>query len=101
MELDHAMILDGLNYTKSKPGNPGRMELVEMYGEKSGKKINDLVFYYVYGLFKIAVIVQQIYFRYDKGLTTNEKFKDLNKMTNLMCTIGWQSIQKNKIENLF
>lgn len=101
MESDHAMILDGLNYPTSKPGNPGRMELVEMYGEKSGKKINDLVFYYVYGLFKIAVIVQQIYFRYDKGLTTNEKFKDLNKMTNLMCTIGWQSIQKNKIENLF
>jgi len=101
MESDHAMILDGLNFPTSKPGNPGRMELVDMYGEKSGKTINDLVFYYVYGLFKIAVIVQQIYYRYEKGLTTNEKFKDLNKMTKLMCTIGWQSIQKNRIENLF
>ena len=101
MESDHAMILDGLNYPTSKPGNPGRMDLVDMYGEKTKKKINDLVFYYVYGLFKIAVIVQQIYFRYDKGLTTNEKFKDLNKMTKLMCAIGWQSIQKNRIENLF
>ena len=101
MESDHAMILDGLNFPTSKPGNPGRMELVDMYGEKSGKTINDLVFYYVYGLFKIAVIVQQIYYRYDKGLTTNEKFKDLNKMTKLLCTIGWQSIQKNRIENLF
>ena len=77
------------------------MELVKIYEEKNKKKINDLVFYYVYGLFKIAVIVQQIYYRYDKGLTSNEKFKDLNKMTQLMCTIGWQSIQKNRIENLF
>ena len=101
MESDHPMILNGLNYPTSKPGNPGRMELVDMYGEKSGRKMNNLVFYYVYGLFKIAVIVQQIYYRFDKGLTTDKKFKDLNKMTRLMCTIAWQSIQKNRIENLF
>ena len=101
MESDHPLILNGLNYPTSKPGNPGRMELVDMYGEKSGRKMNNLVFYYVYGLFKIAVIVQQIYYRFDKGLTTDKKFKDLNKMTRLMCTIAWQSIQKNRIENLF
>ena len=101
MESDHQMILQTLNYPTAKPGNPGRMELVNLYEERSKKKINDLVFYYVYGLFKIAVIVQQIYYRYNKGLTSNEKFKDLNKMTQLMCTIGWQSIQKNRIENLF
>jgi len=101
MESDHPMILNGLNYPTSKPGNPGRMELVDMYGEKSGRKMNNLVFYYAYGLFKIAVIVQQIYYRFDKGLTTDKKFKDLNKMTRLMCTIAWQSIQKNRIENLF
>ena len=101
MESDHIMVLDSLNYPTSKPGNPGRMELIEMYEEKSGIKINNLVFYYAFGLFKIAVIVQQIYYRYNKGLTTNQKFKDLNKMTKLMCRIGWQAIQKNRIENLF
>jgi aminoglycoside phosphotransferase (APT) family kinase protein len=101
MQSDHPMILNGLNYPTSKPGNPGRMELVDMYGEKSGRKMNNLVFYYVYGLFKIAVIVQQIYYRFDKGLTKDEKFKNLNKMTRLLCTIAWQSVQKNKIENLF
>tara|TARA_B100001250_G_scaffold307929_1_gene269813 strand:+ start:256 stop:1320 length:1065 start_codon:yes stop_codon:yes gene_type:complete len=101
MASDHIMILDGLNYPTAKPGNPGRMELVEMYCKKSGLQIDNLVFYYVFGLFKIAVIVQQIFYRYDKGLTTNQKFKDLNKMTKLLCTIGWQAIQRNKIENLF
>ena len=101
MESDHPMILNGLNYPTSKSGNPGRMELVDMYGEKSGRKMNNLVFYYVYGLFKIAVIVQQIYYRFEKGLTTDKKFKDLNKMTKLLCTAAWQSIQKNRIENLF
>jgi aminoglycoside phosphotransferase (APT) family kinase protein len=77
------------------------MELVNMYGDKSGRSMENLVFYYVYGLFKIAVIVQQIYYRYKKGLTSDKKFKDLNKMTRLLCTIGWQSIQKNRLENLF
>tara|TARA_B100000768_G_scaffold38790_1_gene37604 strand:+ start:6400 stop:7464 length:1065 start_codon:yes stop_codon:yes gene_type:complete len=101
MESDHPMILNGLNYPTSKAGNPGRMELVDMYGKKSGRRMNNLVFYYVYGLFKIAVIVQQIYYRFDKGLTKDKKFKDLNKMTRLLCTIAWQSIQKNRIENLF
>jgi hypothetical protein len=55
----------------------------------------------VFGLFKIAVIVQQIYYRYNKGLTTNEKFKNLNQIAEILCKTGWQSIQKNRIENLF
>tara|TARA_B110000467_G_scaffold159557_1_gene177376 strand:- start:470 stop:1534 length:1065 start_codon:yes stop_codon:yes gene_type:complete len=101
MSTDHKMIIEGMNYPTAELGNPGRMELVDMYGDKSGRSMENLVFYYVYGLFKIAVIVQQIYYRYKKGLTSDKKFKDLNKMTRLLCTIGWQSIQKNRLENLF
>ena len=77
------------------------MELVDIYESKTKIKINDLVFYYTYGLFKISVIVQQIFLRYKIGLTSNKKFKDLNKMTKLLLQISWQSIQKNRIERLF
>jgi aminoglycoside phosphotransferase (APT) family kinase protein len=35
------------------------------------------LFYYVFGLFKNAVIIQQIYNRYHKGFTTDPRFKDL------------------------
>ena len=72
-----------------------------MYEKQTGEPVNNLVFYYVFGLFKIAVIVQQIYYKYNKGLTTNEKFKNLNKIAEILCKIGWQSVQKNRIENLF
>jgi aminoglycoside phosphotransferase (APT) family kinase protein len=82
-------------------GNPGRNELVEMYAKKSGRSIDNLVFYYAFGLFKIAVIVQQIYYRYDKGLTTDPRFKELNKATQLFTTMAWQAIQKGRIEKLF
>lgn len=82
-------------------GNPNRTEIVELYSKKSDRPINNLVFYYVYGLFKLSVIVQQIYFRYHKGHTTDKRFEHLNKHTRLLFTIAWQSIQKNKIDDLF
>tara|TARA_Y200000002_G_scaffold266063_1_gene221075 strand:+ start:852 stop:1910 length:1059 start_codon:yes stop_codon:yes gene_type:complete len=101
MESDHKNIKEVLNYPTVNHGNPSRMELVDIYESKTKIKINDLVFYYTYGLFKISVIVQQIFLRYKIGLTSNKKFKDLNKMTKLLLQISWQSIQKNRIERLF
>ncbi len=80
-------------------GNPSRTELVHQYSLKSGRDINDIVFYYVYGLFKIAVIVQQIYYRYHSGLTQNKKFAHLDKACQAFCQMGWQAVQKNRIEN--
>jgi len=82
------------------PGNPSRSEVVHQYALKSGKPVDDIVFYYVYGLFKIAVIAQQIYYRYHKGHTTDPKFSQLNKTAALLCTMAWQAIQKNSIDNL-
>ena len=82
-------------------GNPSRSEIIELYSQKSGRQIHNLVFYYVYGLFKLSVIVQQIYYRYHKGYTTDKRFEHLNKHTQLLFTIAWQAIQKNKIDNLF
>ena len=101
MASDPKGLKTAFDYQTSLEGNPSRLEVVEMYEKQTGEAVNNLVFYYVYGLFKIAVIVQQIYFRYNKGLTTNEKFKNLNKIAEILCKIGWQSIQKNRIENLF
>ncbi len=79
-------------------GNPSRIELVHLYAEKSGRNINNFVFYYAFGLFKIAVIVQQIFYRYNKGFTKDEKFAKLDKACAMFIQMGWQAIQKNKIE---
>ncbi|MBT3794223.1 MAG: phosphotransferase family protein [Flavobacteriaceae bacterium] len=101
MSTDHIGVLKAFDYPTSLDGNPSRLEIIKMYEQKTGEPVNNLVFYYVFGLFKIAVIVQQIFYRYSKGLTTNEKFKNLDQVAKTFCKIGWQSIQKNKIENLF
>lgn len=56
-------------------GNPTRDELVEMYAEASGRDITNMGFYRVLGLFKVAVIAQQIYFRYRRGDTHDPRFE--------------------------
>ncbi|MGF1510493.1 MAG: phosphotransferase family protein [Myxococcota bacterium] len=53
-----------------------RAEVVDAYLEKMDLAVNDLRFYEVMGLFRLAGIAQQIYRRYHDGLTTNPAFRD-------------------------
>ncbi|MFL2613939.1 MAG: phosphotransferase family protein [Flavobacteriaceae bacterium] len=91
---------NNMNITLVK-GNLTRSELVEYYAKKSNTKIVDIPFYYVFGLFKIAVIIQQIYFRYKNGFTTDIRFKNLNRAVELYGKMALQALQKNKIDNLY
>jgi len=83
------------------PGNPTRGEVVEKYVQKSGREVRDVVFYYVFGLFKIAVIVQQIYYRYQKGFTQDERFAELIRGVRAFGLSVIQAIQKRRIDDLF
>jgi aminoglycoside phosphotransferase (APT) family kinase protein len=54
-----------------------RNEVVSYYLEKMNFPKEDFTFYEVYGLFRLAVILQQIYYRYHHKQTTNPMFKNL------------------------
>jgi aminoglycoside phosphotransferase (APT) family kinase protein len=56
------------------PGSWTRQQVAGRYAEKSGRSLDHLRFYYAFGLFKTAVVAQQIYFRYRKGLTRDPRF---------------------------
>jgi aminoglycoside phosphotransferase (APT) family kinase protein len=56
------------------PGTLTRRALVERYGERMGRPLRDVRFYYAFGLFKTAVVAQQIYYRYAQGLTADARF---------------------------
>ncbi len=58
-------------------GNLTRKELVQAYSERTGRDVSSMVFYYIFGLFKVGVILQQIYARYQKGLTQDARFAGL------------------------
>lgn len=56
------------------PGFLGRPEAAERYGERSGRDMTLLPYYLVFGTFKMAVVLQQIYFRWHRGQTKDERF---------------------------
>ncbi len=58
----------------TRPGMPLRAAIARRYFERSGRATDSLVFYYAFGLYKTAVILQQIYYRYAKGLTKDPRF---------------------------
>jgi aminoglycoside phosphotransferase (APT) family kinase protein len=82
------------------PGNLNREHLLEYYARKSGRIIQCPVFYHVYGLFKIAVIVQQIYTRYKQGLTKDERFARLIHSVRAASRTAVLAIEKNRVSRL-
>ena len=89
----------GFGLTKL-PGSLSRSELIEHYSRCIGMPISDIVFYYAYGLLKIAVIVQQIYARYRKGLTKDARFADLGGLVTACGTLASRAIEKGRIDSL-
>ncbi len=77
--------------------NISRAELIEMYAEKSGRDASNMLFYYVFGLFKLAVIAQQIYFRFAKGFTDDKRFSTFNVFVNSLGKIALRAIEKERI----
>lgn len=83
------------------PGNPGRGEVVEAYARKTGFALDDFVYYYAFGLFKVAVIGQQIFYRYQKGYTKDARFARIDELVDYCAVKALQAVQKNRIDHLF
>jgi aminoglycoside phosphotransferase (APT) family kinase protein len=66
------------------PGMMTRDEVVAYYGEKTGWKVDNFDFYMVYGLFRLAGIAQQIWYRYYHQQTTNPAFAQFGNMVNYL-----------------
>lgn len=82
------------------PGNLNRQQVLERYMAASGREVKQPLFYYVYGLFKIAVIIQQIYARYHQGHTQDERFAHLDQVVRDCGTLAMLALEKNRISGL-
>jgi aminoglycoside phosphotransferase (APT) family kinase protein len=82
------------------PGNLSRRELAEHYARLSGRDVSNILFYYVYALWKIAVIVQQIYARYKAGFTRDERFARLIDAVRVLGRTATLAIEKRRIDDL-
>jgi aminoglycoside phosphotransferase (APT) family kinase protein len=70
---------DALTTVTDRPGYFSRAELVERYAARSGRDVSGIRFYEVFALFKIAVVIQQIFYRYARGQTTDARFAAFDK----------------------
>ena len=75
-----------------------RREVVDHYAEQTGFEVGEVRWYYVFGVFKLIVILQQIYIRYLRGQTQDRRFADMGRRVEALAekgvtltTGGWSS----------
>ncbi len=78
-------------------GNFTRAEVIAYYGYESKMNMDNILFYYVFGLFKVGVIAQQIYKRYSMGFASDPRFSNLIKAVSACGKLAVNSIQTQKI----
>jgi aminoglycoside phosphotransferase (APT) family kinase protein len=76
------------------PGWYTRNEFVEHYAQKTGRDLSALPWHEVLGVFKLAVILQQIYFRYWKGQTQDERFSRFNERVTALTALAVELVEK-------
>ena len=59
------------------PGNLSRLAALERYSQASRRDTSNILYHYIYACYKLAVIIQQIYARYVKGYTKDQRFAAL------------------------
>jgi len=81
----------------SYPGSFARGELADYYARITGSDISQMPFFLTLARFKLAVIVQQIYYRYHMGLTRDERFASMPQRISTLLRASLQSAQTGRI----
>ena len=78
------------------PGMLTREQIAEHYTAKTGIAIPNVDFYYVFGLFRLGVIAQQIYYRFKMGQTKNPRFAAFGMFVAALASVAERTIQNSK-----
>jgi aminoglycoside phosphotransferase (APT) family kinase protein len=78
-------------------GSFTREELVEYYAQRTGRDVSQVPFFLTLALFKLAVIVQQIYYRFHLGITKDERFASMPRRIQILLRAALHSVQTGKI----
>jgi len=81
----------------TRAGNLTRAELVERYARKTGRDTRHMPFYLAFARFKIAVIVQQIYYRYHHGLTRDPRFAQMPQVVKALLRASLEAARSGSI----
>ncbi len=82
------------------PGNLTRMQFVERWSRATGRDASNVVFYYAFALFKLAVISQQLYKRYVDGFTKEERYVHMLASVRSVTATALVAVDKKRIDRL-
>lgn len=68
---------DALSTVTDRPGWLGRDALLERYATRTGRDVSKIGFYEAFAVFKLAVVLQQIFVRFVRGQTNDPRFAGL------------------------
>jgi aminoglycoside phosphotransferase (APT) family kinase protein len=78
----------------SGPGWYAREEFITRYAERTGRDLSNIVYYEVLGIYKLAVILQQIYFRYRRGQTDDPRFRDFDHHVKTLARVATNVLER-------
>jgi aminoglycoside phosphotransferase (APT) family kinase protein len=81
----------------TSPGSLNRAELASRYAQKTSRNISHLPFYLAFARFKVAVIVQQIYYRYHHGLTQDARFAGMPEVVKTLVRASLHTARSDSI----
>jgi len=84
----------------SLPGNLGRMDLARRYAHKTGRDVSNVLYYYAFALFKLAVVAQQLYRRHVDGLTKDARMAGMIEGVRALTVAAMKAIEKGRIDGL-
>ncbi len=90
---DDELFADSLRSVTTLPGWMTRAELVERYAARSGRDLSSIGYYHTFALFKLAVVIQQIFYRYHVGQTHDERFANFDQRVLALARMAHSMIQ--------
>jgi aminoglycoside phosphotransferase (APT) family kinase protein len=84
----------------NRPGNLTRVEFAERWSKATGRDASNVLFYYAFALFKLAVVAQQLYRRWVDGHTKEERYAAMLEGVRAVATSALVAIDKGRIDRL-
>jgi aminoglycoside phosphotransferase (APT) family kinase protein len=84
----------------NRPGNLTRVEFAERWSKATGRDASNVLFYYAFALFKLAVVAQQLYKRWVDGHTKEERYAMMIEGVRAVATSALVAVDKGRIDRL-
>lgn len=92
--VDTAGVAGPVPSLTSGPGWYSREDFVNCYSERTGRDLSCIMYYEVLGIYKLAVILQQIYYRFRRGQTQDERFRNFDQRVKALARLASSLVEK-------